>query len=263
VRPLALATLCLLPAASGCVGRALLTDGTTVSIGRADRGILRGGRQLPPEGAGYVQPPLWTARGTSWGTDELVGAVERAARVVAERYPGALLGVGDHSRRGGGRRPYHRSHENGRDADLIFYAVDAEGRPVAPTSAMPRYNRRLRARAPYESSAVEISPRNFDLARNWALVEALLSDPAVEVEYLFISERLREHLLDYARLSGVAPETVARAARSLRQPHGTGSMPHDDHLHLRIRCPRSDVYQGCVDEGPVRLRVERYVPSVT
>ena len=246
---------------SGCVHRAFFTDGSSVSYGRADRGLLRGGRELPPEGRGYVVPALWRERGTQWGTDEIVAAIERAARVVDEKLPGGLLGVGDLSRRGGGRSPFHKSHENGRDADLIFYAVDAAGAPVVPTNAMPRYGRKLRARAPYERTEVAISPRFFDLRRNWALVTALLDDPSIDVEYLFISERLRDQLLDWARAAGEDPETIARAARALRQPHH--ALPHDDHLHLRIRCPRSDLWQGCVDEGRVRLRVDRWSPPVT
>jgi penicillin-insensitive murein endopeptidase len=248
--------------ASGCVHRGFFTDGTSVSYGRADRGLLRSGVELPPEGSGYVVPGVWRDRGTQFGTAELITAIQRAARAVEERLPGGILGVGDLSRRGGGRMQFHKSHENGRDADLIFYAVDEDGQPVAPTSAMPRYDRRLRSRAPYERSPVAVSPRHFDLARNWALITALLDDATIDVEYLFVSERLREHLIDYARAAGERPEVIARAARALRQPRR--ALPHDDHLHLRIRCAPSDLSQGCVDEGPVRVRLlERWRPPVT
>jgi penicillin-insensitive murein endopeptidase len=238
------------------VGRALFTDGTSVSLGAAHRGALRGGRALPTAGEGYVIPPSWQARGMWWGTDELVAAVERAAQRVAAEYPGSMLGVGDLSQRGGGGVPLHKSHESGRDADLIFYAIDADGTTLAPPDTMPRYcTRRLRNCTPYEGAQAVVTPRYFDLQRNWALVRALVTDRAVDVGYLFIAERLRDRLLSYARSVGEAEDVVRRAAMVLRPP-GHRALPHDDHLHLRIRCSPADRAQGCVDEGYVRLRSE-------
>ncbi|MSP59099.1 MAG: hypothetical protein EXR72_01955 [Myxococcales bacterium] len=251
--------LLLLSCSAGCVARAMFTDGSSVSIGRADRGLLRGGRQLAAAGDGFVVPPTWAARGTQWGTDELVSAIERAALRVAGEHPGARLGVGDLSRHGGGDMSFHRSHENGRDADLLFYAVDEVGAPLSPADAMPRFRGRdLHSRPPYDGGQA-VSSRRFDLPRNWALVAALLEDPAITVEYLFISERLRDRLLEHAVAVGAPGEVVQRARRALRQP--ARFPPHDDHLHLRIRCPPGDRFQGCVDEGKVRLRSEVIKPE--
>jgi penicillin-insensitive murein endopeptidase len=242
---------------SGCVHRGFFTDGSTVAMGRADRGVLRGGRAIPPAGKGFVTPPVWVERGNRYGTDELVALIERAAARVADVHPGGILGVGDLSRRGGGSMQFHKSHENGRDADLIFYAVDPVSTvPLPPADAMPRYNRHLESRAPYEQPVEAVSPRIFDLARNWALVAALVSDAETEVEYLFISERLKEKLLAYAHESGAPADVITRAQWALRQPRH--ALPHDDHLHLRIRCAPNDRAQGCVDEGPVHIRAETY-----
>ena len=255
-RLLTLVAMCSL--ASGCVARAMFTDGTSVSLGRPNRGVLRGGHALPTSGAGYVVPGLWVARGAIYGTDELLGAIQSAARKVSDKMPGGVLGVGDLSRRGGGDMGFHRSHESGRDADLIFYAVDDDGQPVEPPQGMPRYRggRHLRAREPYETPPTPISRRYFDMPRNWLLVRSLVEDPTIDVEYLFISERLREKMIDYARTIGEPPEVVHRAAVALRQP--VGALPHDDHLHLRIRCTPTDAALGCVEEGAVRLRSEIY-----
>jgi penicillin-insensitive murein endopeptidase len=257
--------LALALGSAACVGKGLLTDGSSVSMGRADRGVLRGGRALPLAGPGFVVPPEWAGRGTQYGTDELVGAIERAAARVSDEHPGALLGVGDLSRRGGGDMSFHRSHESGRDADLLFYSVDDEGEPLAPPDAMPRYRgRHLRAHEPYEDRGNWKSPtgRRLDLERTWALVRALLSDPSIDVEYLFVSEKIEDKLIDWAKEQGEEEALVKRAQVALRQP--AGLPPHDDHLHLRIRCPSGDRFQGCVDEGPVRLRVLDLVrPTVT
>lgn len=241
---------------TGCVAPGILTDGTSVSMGRADRGLLRGGRAIPTAGDGFVVPPTWVARGSQFGTDEMVAAIARAAGRVAKELPGGTLGVGDLSQRNGGNVPYHRSHENGRDADLLFYSVDDAGQPLPPPDAMPRYRgHKLRARSPYEDAGHPIGRRYFDVARNWALVAALLSDASIDVEYLFVSNQIRDALLEHAVAIAVEPDLLWKARRALRQPAHV--LPHDDHLHLRIRCDATDILQGCVDEGKIRLRSER------
>src|SRR5689334_14928618 len=104
-------------AACGCIGP-LFGDGTSVSIGTSNAGALRHGVLLPPAGDGYVIPPTWVTRGSSFGTDELVDALVRTARAVHREMPGGTLGVADLSPRGGGATLKHKSHENGRDVDL-------------------------------------------------------------------------------------------------------------------------------------------------
>lgn len=253
--------LALSAGASGCVHKGFFTDGTSVSYGRSTRGILLRGKELPRVGRGYAVPPLWVGRDTRFGVDELVDAVVRAAARVDDQLPGGTLGVGDLSARRGGRATHHRSHANGRDADLIFYALDAEtGQPVGPApDAMPRYGRHLQSRPPRETPQTPISPRRFDLPRNWALVAALLEDPSIDVEYLFLSEPLRDKLLEHAARVGEPDEVIARARAALRAPRG-GILPHDDHLHLRLRCSAADRALGCVDAGRIRLHVE-HVPG--
>jgi penicillin-insensitive murein endopeptidase len=238
-----------------------MTDGSSVSVGTFTNGVLRRGAHLAERGEGYVVPALWAVRDTRYATDELAGAIARAARRVRREYPGALLGVADLSQRGGGRSVLHHSHQNGRDADLIFYAVDEKGRPVAPADSMPKYpSADLRARdpGPQEHGVVfgPFSPRLFDVARNWALVRALLGDVEVEIQYLFINNRLKERLIAHAEEIGEDPSLVERARELLHQPGD--SLPHDDHLHVRIFCASTDRPYGCSDRGPVRWWKKRY-----
>lgn len=255
--------------AAGCYGPGFFTDGTSVSVGSFNHGALRRGARLPDHGEGYVIPALWRQRGANYGTDELVAAVQHVAARVRREYPGAILGIGDMSLRGGGDSVLHKSHENGRDLDLIYYAVDEHGRPVAPVDSMPRYpywDGRARAPLPQEHGVVfgPFSPRWFDVPRNWALVRALLEEPKIEIQYLFINRRLRERLLAWAAEQGEDPALLDRAEAILHQPGD--SAPHDDHLHVRIFCAEDDRPFGCADRGPVRWWKKRYkymVPVVS
>jgi len=228
-------------------------------MGSFNNGALRRGRKLPEEGPGFVVPTLWRERGANYGTDEIVAAIMRAAKRVAKEVPGGTLGVADIAMKGGGESKLHRSHENGHDADLIYYALDDEGQPVLPVSAMPRYGAGLRSLKVRPTPGVtfeEFTPRKFDVRRNWALVRALLEDPAIEIQFLFIHNRLRHALLQHAKDRHESEELLERAEAVLRQPGDT--LPHDDHLHLRIYCSPTDRALGCRDGGPLRWWRKRY-----
>jgi penicillin-insensitive murein endopeptidase len=161
--------------------------------------------------------------------------IERSAQRVAKRYPGSALDVGDISRKNGGDMNGHHSHESGRDADLGFYAVDAAGKQVHARSFI-KFDGSL-------SSSNHPGAR-FDLARNWLFIQSLLTDPAARVSHIFIAEPLRQSLLAYARSRGVSKAMWVRAALAMMQP--TESLPHDDHIHVRVSCPRSK-HDTCIE----------------
>src|SRR5262249_8187307 len=166
--------------------------------------------------------------------------------------------------RGGGITLKHRSHENGRDVDLIYFAIDERGRPLRPADAMIKYgpdgvSRPWAKENPDDRSPAAgwgPTPRRFDVARNWALVRALIEAPEVEVQWIFIAEPLREQLLEYAAQHGESQAILDRAEWILHRP--ADSQPHDDHMHVRVLCDAADRVFGCVDRGPVRWWKKRY-----
>lgn len=216
---------------------------SSVSCGWPNRGALAHAAELPLDGIGFRVPGPWRARGLHFGTEELVGLVERAASTVAAEHPGAVLGVADLSRRDGGAVPRHLSHQSGRDADLIYYALDDEGEPMDPDGYMAYY--KASGRATYAHSPDwerHIPPRSFDVERNWALVKALLTDPQVEVIRIFVSNRVKHWLLRYARQRGEPEDLVHRARKILLRPSKVGG--HNDHMHVRIECSARDEILG-------------------
>lgn len=266
--------LALLLSLTSCVGPALLTDGSSVAFGDHRGGLLRGGTALPFRGRGFVVPERWRQRRRNYGTEELVGALMRAAYRVQRRYPGAVVGFADLSPRGGGATEEHGSHTSGRDVDVIFYATDLAGRPLIPRE-MVAYDATGLALPPPSAPALPSSggaspeparsapasavaadaarpAQRFDLRRNWALLRELLRDPAIEVQWIFINRGLARLLLDHARRSREPASIVEHASARMHEPGDAG--PHDDHLHLRIHCHPSDVALGCRDRGPPRGR---------
>lgn len=238
--PLAAALACA--ACAACAELGVVGDGTTVSVGAASDGFLVDGAELPDRGVGYVVPPRWRARGSQWGTDELVGLIVHTGARLAAALPGATLGVADLSRAGGGLGPHHRSHQTGRDVDLLFFATDRRGRTVA-LEEMRHFGE--------DGTTVDGGPPlRFDVARTWALVRTLITDRDVAIDHLFIYAPLRSMLLDHARATGEPEALVAWAGELLSQPGD--SAPHDDHLHVRIRCPRGDA--TCRDGSRPRIK---------
>lgn len=230
-------------------------DGTSASVGTHADGSLRAPAALPFDGDGYTIPGPWRARRSNHGTEEIVGFVARAARAVERANPGGVAAVGDLSRRGGGASAEHRSHQNGRDVDVFYYAVDREGRPMRPGDAMLRFNAEGRATrwSPARGEKAPARPvpaLRFDARRNWALVRALLTDPDVEVEWIFVQRDLAALLMSEAMKSGEDPAVLSRAAFLLHQP--SDAEAHDDHMHVRVYCDPGDRARGCVDRGPIR-----------
>jgi penicillin-insensitive murein endopeptidase len=212
------------------------------SVGSPTNGHLVGGSHLGD--APYLRVmPADRAGDVRWGLGSLVGMIERVARRVRHLFPGAVLNVGHLSKHGGGDLVQHASHESGRDADLPFYVVDAKGKQI--------FSEHMVSFRGNGTSPVWPGAR-FDDARNWALVAALLSDPVAHVTHVFVSAPLRARLLAYAVHAG-APEALrTRAAMTMVQPRGT--LPHDDHFHVRIACPEG--MHGCI-ENPVARRHAR------
>lgn len=199
------------------------------SVGSPDQGTLVGGKKLEPN------ETLRTVGGHRFGLPELVDLLTRGAAEVAKKHPRSVLNVGDLSRRGGGEVDGHRSHESGRDADVGFY-LSKNGKPFVP----PRF-----AAIDADGKAAGFPGARFDDARNWALIQAFLTDPKAHVLQIFVSNPVRKRLLEQAVRSGASAALRTRAAEVLFQP--TRGLPHDNHFHVRIACPKGN--PDCVNFG--------------
>jgi len=208
------------------------------SVDFAWEGRLRRGMRLK-ESKYLRHVGEYKAKGHFYGTWELVQLVERAARRVAFRMPGAQLSVGELSSPKGGRIPGHRSHQSGRDIDIAFYMTTTDGRPYHG-----------HAFAEFDAGGRGVGANRtlrFDDARNWELVRKLVTDSEARVQYIFVGRALRQRMLDHARRQGDSRRAIDRASAVMTQP-ATGH-PHRNHFHVRIYCPPAD-RPRCRDQGP-------------
>jgi penicillin-insensitive murein endopeptidase len=232
----------LAAACTGCFGSPTpLVPGLEGSVGVPHHGVLTVATELPVAGAGFVR---YRKLGPNhWGNPRLVRALEQAALTVEERMPGgAPLIVGDLSAQTGGKIPRHASHRTGRDVDLPWFVTTPEGVPVQNPGFIPVGADGL---APIEGTDAFL---RIDLPREWQLVKALITSPDIDVQWMFCSKEVEALLIDYARARGEAPTLVFRAETVLMEP--SDSLPHDDHIHLRIACTPEEAILGCEGGGP-------------
>jgi len=214
----------------------------SASVGTTLTGRLRGGSALAVEGPGHRVLPGCRDRGTNHGTDELVQLVVEASAAVMAAAAGPRVGVCNLSREGGGSIPWSQSHNSGRDADLAFFVRDLTTQEPVDAPRLMVFNGR--------GVAFAEEPRYaFDEARNWLLVRALLTHPAVVVQWILVDRRLKRRLLTHARRLDEPAWLLDRAEKVLHQP--SDAHRHNDHFHVRIYCSWDDRAEGCLDAEPL------------
>ena len=244
----AVRSLCaLMVLLAGCAELGLVTDGTSVSVGRPSNGYLVDAKRLADSGEGYKTQAIWRTRGNRYGTDELLDLITGVGRRMSRQVKDVKLVVADLSSQGGGAaRAWHRSHQSGRDADLVYYMRGPDGKPWE-ADAMRVFDTTATAK---DGSGITV-----DIPRTWLLVKELVSAPEARVQWVFMYEPIAAKLLAHATQIGEPEALIARARKTLKQPGD--SARHDDHLHVRVYCADRDRTFGCVDIGPMELYAER------
>lgn len=178
----------------------------SLSIGRANRGSLYNGVQMP-------ESPHWRLvdPDRSWATQETVDAITLAIHAVVSEHPSTPpLALGDMSKQRGGYFRPHRSHQSGRDVDIGYYYLEG------PAWYKPA------------------DAKTLDRKLTWTLVKALLTQGSVE--YLFIDKSVQKLLEEYAL--SVEPDRAwvhelfnppAKHESVVRHVAG-----HKTHMHVRF-----------------------------
>lgn len=200
------------PRATGASGDepVMAKELASCSAGTRVTGPLLNPARLPDEGEGFRR--VFPHRDLSWGTDELVGAIERAAATLYDAdLPPLVVGnlsgpKGDQA----GADAFHparyaRGQGAGRAGDLLFFSRDSLGRPAEAVDSSIAFDsggrslagsRRIyidardpipagchlsRTRGEVREVACPMPPGawTIDFDRTWLLVRALLTDPVI------------------------------------------------------------------------------------
>ncbi len=208
-------------------------------------GSLRGGVPLPSTAPGLRFNPGRDPK-ARYGTSEMVHGLVDAANRVHRELGGLPVTINDLSLAHGGPIPHHRSHQNGRDVDVLFYQLGPDGEPIESVGAFFDPSGAGVDFQDLADPSDDVALR-FDVPRTWLFVRALIEDDEAALQHVFVAEHLRTLLLEYARGHDVPSGTVARFAEMTCQP----GYPHDDHLHLRFFCSPDDIARGCRDSPPM------------
>lgn len=193
------------------------------SRGRPQRGTLVDGAKLPYSPQYYRRRPEWV-----YGAQHVIDHVRRAIASVNHQHPTVhRLAIGDISAPGGGVLPGHGSHQSGRDVDLGLYY-----------RAVP---------ADYPQQFVRAKDAKLDAAATWALVRALVDAAKTSTgpEKIFLDYGVQGQLYEAARKAGYSR---AKLKKIFQYPDGRWARErlvqhepkHDDHLHVRFKCPPRD-----------------------
>lgn len=210
------------PLGRGGVGRPIPGQ----SIGGPHHGRLVHGIQLP-RSRYYVRRRLYRA----WGTTQLVHYVEQTTKIIGHRYKVHQVAIGDVSEKHGGHISPHKSHQSGRDVDIGFY-----------------FKKKPKS---YPKSFVVGTRRNLDMAANWLMLKTFCdtADEPGGVKMIFLDYGLQKLFYHYAKNHGVKQRVLDRM---FQYPHGRGTNHgiihwapgHDDHIHVRFKCPVDDDHCG-------------------
>jgi penicillin-insensitive murein DD-endopeptidase len=218
-----------------------LAPGIRGAVGAPHFGVQTDAVELPVQGKGFVR---YRPQGVNhFGRPRLVNALVRISAELATESPGGPpIVIGDLSARQGGKIPGHQSHRTGRDVDLLFHYVTPRGARVTAPGFIRVAEDGL-ARVPDNGDILR-----FDVEHSWRMLRALVASEELGVQFMFVSRTVEALLVEYALALGEPLELVLRAQSVMLEPRD--SMPHDDHVHLRIACSVEEAAEGCVGGGP-------------
>lgn len=205
----------------------LPSAGAPRPIGFYSAGCLAGGEQLELHG------PHWQimrpSRNRNWGHPELIKFIERLAEDVAKHtdWPGIL--IGDMAQPRGGPLPSgHASHQIGLDVDIWLHAMPSKPYTRAEADGTPMLSL-------VKSDNKTLDPKLWHPA-DAALIRIAAKQP--EVERVFVNPAIKKEL---CRTKTAADEDWISKVRPW---YG-----HDDHMHVRLKCPADT--PECREQAPI------------
>ena len=212
----------------------------------ATQGSLVSPDQLELATSGLVK--IFVSRNRSYGSLDLVTLLEGAASRLHDFFPGSeRLQIGDTSNQNGGPAGGHASHQNGIDADLVYFRKDRrEMSPGTSSSNATGFDEKF-----------VITNRltdNFDIVRNWKFMSILASTK--RVQRIFMDPVIKATFCQYAYSQGIL--SISTNVLKMMRPWPL----HDDHMHVRLTCPKASAHCVAQDPPPAGSGCEEAIAEV-
>ena len=190
------------------------TLGLSQAIGGYSLGCLKGGKTFSGKENGVVLSQ--TRRGRFWAHSQMIDLLTELGEFTFQTYKKNIL-IGDLSlSRGGPTFGGHNSHQNGLDVDIWFKVL--EGKPSFEWLQTEEMKSVLTRKGFTEDfGKVQVSLLNF-----------LSQDQ--RVSRIFVNAKIKKYLCEEQK-----DIFDSEGLRKIRPWYG-----HDDHLHLRLKCPNKD-----------------------
>lgn len=172
-------------------------------------------------GDGFLK--LFQPRDRGYGTFDLIYVIKTAAAKIRRDFPESeRLQIGDTSQKQGGAISGHGSHQNGLDADVVFFRENRREQNPMQTNGFDEDFLNPTSLAP--------TP-NFAFARNWRFVKALFSTG--RINRIFIDQNLKNAICKYTQEIGEFTASTEILRKLRHWP------AHSNHMHVRITCPKN------------------------
>jgi penicillin-insensitive murein endopeptidase len=206
------------------------------AVGMVAEGKLYGASKIPMNGPSIAILGDHRDRHRGYTTKAMADLLTQTALSFRREHQRRVM-LGDLSSKEGGKISGHKSHQNGLDVDIALFYLNKKGKPTEAT-AFVSLN---------ESGVSKDKKLSFDALATWHFVLMLLEHPEVQVQYIFLYEPLCALVLEAGKAQGASNDLLERVDLILRQPKDASA--HDDHMHLRIYCPKTEE-NLCIQTGP-------------
>ena len=201
----------------------------TQSIGTYTAGCISGAAKLPINGVGFQVMRL--SRKRMYGHPDLTQFIQHLGQSAASQHLGTLL-IGDLGQaRGGPTLSGHRSHQTGLDVDIWFLLLKQVSNSVLSASERESWG----APSVLAGNSDAINYKQWNSAHE-KILELAANRP--EVERIFVNASIKRELC-----KRTGSHDWLRKIRPWWK--------HDDHFHVRLKCPGNNPYCQSQESLPV------------
>ncbi|MBS1963407.1 MAG: penicillin-insensitive murein endopeptidase [Bdellovibrionales bacterium] len=198
-------------------------------------GALRNAVAMPEESPFHVK--LFRPRKRAWGTATLIDTILGAALTFRRSFPdGDRVQVGDIAAEYGGQLSLHDSHQNGLDADIAY--LRANHHELDPNAWGDRGFEEIFVKSRRVT-------KNFDQTRNWFLLRSVVARG--NISRIFVDPEIKRLFCKQsAKIEPMLSEDIRTEVLRRLRPYPN----HDDHFHMRVKCPETSPKCLAQEEPP-------------